>query len=88
MAEKKKHYSYPVINEFLNAYRAEHGLTAEEMAAELGMAKSTFYSKVNGYASWTINDLVILAQKSGISYKELIEGRTEVEHERWGSKPE
>lgn len=53
--------------------RQWNGLTQEEMAMRLGIAKSTYSQKEQGFIGWTLKDIANVKREFGINIDELQE---------------
>lgn len=55
----------------IEAARIEAGMTRSELSAASGIARSTLYRKLDGFASWTIAEIDAVAHALGRSGSDL-----------------
>lgn len=55
----------------LKGMMAKHDITIDVMAKKLGIARSTFSRKLNGYYDFTISEALLMASVFGCSLDEL-----------------
>lgn len=65
-------FFYPRIKQALDAYADERNLTMTQMAARLNMAKSTYYNKIRGITTWTLDDVKVIAGLTKVPVEDLI----------------
>lgn len=73
-------YYYPNIEAALGDYARGLHLVPSQVADRLGMGRSTFYNKLRGKSSWTIDNLCRISRLTGASYEDLVADRQAVRY--------
>ena len=68
-------YYYPNIEAALVSYGRDLRIGPDQVAARIGLAKSTYYAKLRGKTSWNIGELCRISRLTGASYEYLVEDR-------------
>ena len=61
-------------NEILREKMNEKRYTGRKLAAEIGMKKSTFASRITGKTEWSIREAMKIAQILDVELSEFLEG--------------
>lgn len=77
--KEKVRYRYPGIEAAVATYRKTTGSSAVQIAKELNISRMAFFNRLSGVASWTINDIVRIAELTGYTYEQLVAGRYPIE---------
>lgn len=68
-------YYYPNIEAALVDYARGLHLSPAQVADRLGLSQSTYYNKLRGKTSWTVDNLCRISRITGAPYEELVADR-------------
>ena len=68
-------YYYPKIEAALVDYGRSLNLSPAQVADKLGVSQSTYYNKLTGKTSWSVDNLYKIARMTGATYEDLVSER-------------
>nr|WP_314638711.1 helix-turn-helix transcriptional regulator [uncultured Olsenella sp.] len=58
------------LQEMVNEYAVEHGITKDVIADQMGISRSTFFNKMRGTYEFSLSEAYALARIIGVSLDE------------------